>query len=71
MQVLIDQQRNAMIGRQLAQDLAHRALAINDRVAGARADPLEQLVEPRVVERPRQHGDRDGRSACTIACISQ
>ena len=48
-----------------------RALAVDDRVAGALADPLEQLVEARVVERARQHANRLEAERCAIACSSQ
>ena len=48
---------DAAIRRQVAQDFANCALPIDDRIARARANPLEQIVEIRIVERPRQYRD--------------
>ena len=56
--VLIDQDGDRLIGAERAQDAADGAAAVDDRVAGAPADPLEQIVEQRIVERPRQQRHR-------------
>ena len=48
-QVLIDQQRHRVIGGKLAEHFPHGDLAVDHGVARACADPLEHLVEPRVV----------------------
>ena len=62
-QMLVDQDRDATIRRQLPQHLADRALPVDHRVARARADALEHVVQMRVVERPRQHRHRLARAA--------
>ena len=70
--VLIDQQRDAAFAGELAQHLAHRALPVDHRVAGARADALEQRVQ-RAGCRAAAPAPTSAatRSACAIACISQ
>ena len=47
-----------LLADQLAQHAPERALPVDHAVAGHRPQPFEQIVQPRVVERPRQHGDR-------------
>src|SRR5207244_10804238 len=56
--VLIEQDRDAVLLGQQPHDLANRSLAVDDDVPGAAADFLEQRVEPRVVQRPREDADR-------------
>jgi hypothetical protein len=56
--VLIDQQRHPFAGVQRLQHAPHRTLAVDHRVAGLGPHPLEQVVEPRVVEDAGEHADR-------------
>ena len=50
--MLVDQDGNRPFCGQLLQNLADRALPINDRVAAARADAFEHVVQVRIVEQP-------------------
>ena len=61
--VLIDEHRDAFVRFERAQHAANRAAAIDDRVAGLHPRRLEQAVQQRIVQRPRQHRhwiQRDG-----------
>ena len=55
--VLIDQQRNALAGVQHAHHSPDRALPIDHGIAGTLPDLLERNVQARVVERASQHTD--------------
>ena len=69
--VLIDQNGDAVPGLQHPHHPADRAPAVDHGVARALPDPLEQIVEMRVVERPGQHAIGSSCTACAIACSSQ
>ena len=56
--MLVDQECHAVIGFELTQYLANRALTIDDGVARARADLLQYRVQMRVVQRTRKDGNR-------------
>ena len=60
-QVLVDQDGDPAVGSELAQDLPDGTLPVDHRVAGAGPDPLQHVVQPGIVERPRQHGHRPTR----------
>ena len=57
--MLVDQDGNRPVCGQLLQNLADRALPINDRVAAARADAFEHVV---------QYGLSSGRAMTAIGC---
>src|SRR5687768_11365482 len=56
--VLIDQQGHAFTGSQRLHHAAHRALAIDDMVAGCGADVLEEPVQPRVIQHAGEYANR-------------
>ena len=56
--VLVDQYADALALGQQAENLAYGAAPVHDVVAVRRANPFEQIVQPRVVQRPRHDGHR-------------
>src|SRR5689334_4166037 len=55
--VLIDQNRDAVLVCQRSHHLADRSLSVDDRVPGARPYFLEQHIQPWVVQRPCEDAD--------------
>ena len=55
--VLVDQDGHAVVGAERLQHPAQRAPPVDHVVALAAAHPLEQIVQPAVVERAREHAD--------------
>src|SRR5712691_234632 len=58
MDVLVDEDRDAVALLQHPHHAADRALTIDDRVACTLTDALEHRVEALVIERARQHANR-------------
>ena len=56
--VLIDQERDGLVGFERAQHAPDRAAPIEHGITSRRPNGLEQIVQQRVVERPRQHRHR-------------
>jgi hypothetical protein len=56
--VLIDQQCHAFACGKRLQHASHRALPVDHVIAGRSTDAFEQVIQARIVERPRQDADR-------------
>ena len=56
--VLVDQDRHAVVGGQRLEHPPERAPPVDHVVAQAAAHPFEQVVEPAIIERSRQDADR-------------
>ena len=56
--VLIDQDADALAFREQPQRFAHRPAPIDDGIAIRRSNPFEQIVQLRIIQRPRHDGHR-------------